>query len=215
MISSDKNVCPLCNSTATRAFHMSENREYRHCETCDLVYVPACYFVSESEEKAKYDHHRNSPQNSGYVAFLDRLLRPLQRHLSPGNRGLDFGSGPGPTLHLLMQERGYEMAIYDYFYAPDRSVFSARYDFITATEVIEHLHDPLKEVQHLWKILKRGGVLGMMTAFRPEAFGDWYYKRDLTHIRFFTPHTFRWLARELDAELEIPESGVVLLHKKS
>ena len=80
--------------------------------------------------------------------------------------------------------------------------------------MIEHLHDPMSELARLWALLKPDGVLGLMTAFRVEDFAGWYYKRDLTHIRFFTPDTFAWIAKELDAQLEIPQSGVIILHKK-
>ncbi len=210
----ESSLCPLCHNSDTTHFYSGENRKYRHCSICDLVFVPSSYFISAEEEKAKYDNHRNTPENAGYVAFLNRLLLPLQSALRPGAKGLDFGSGPGPTLHLLMKKRGYEMAIYDPFYAPDNTVFDQKYDFITSTEVIEHLYDPMAELERLWHCLERGGILGLMTAFRVKDFAGWYYKRDLTHIRFFTPKTFGWIAERLDARLKIPRSGVILLHKK-
>ena len=207
--------CPLCSNGETSLFAKGENRFYYHCPKCDLVFVPSRYFVSHEAEKAKYDHHQNSLENEGYVTFLNRLLIPLQTYLPPHARGLDFGSGPGPTLHLVMKEAGYPMDIYDYFYAPNKEVFSRRYDFITSTEVIEHLHHPLHELQKLWCILEDEGVLGLMTAFRVENFSGWYYKRDLTHVAFYTPKTFQWIADYLDAELIIPQSGVVILRKKA
>jgi len=166
------------------------------------------------DEKEKYDNHQNSPENKGYCTFLDKLLLPLQEQLNSGDRGLDFGSGPGPTLCVLMQERGFQMDIYDIFYHDNRQVFQNKYDFITSTEVIEHLHNPLEEIERLWSCLKEGGVLGLMTAFRIDAFETWYYKRDLTHIIFFTPRTFEWLAKKLGARVTIPESGVVILKKE-
>ncbi len=205
--------CPLCNHPETLFFTEGENRRYFHCLQCDLVFVPSCYFVSENEEKAKYDNHQNSPDNEGYVQFLNRLLIPMQKMLPENASGLDFGSGPGPTLHLLMEKRGYKMDIYDYFYAPDKERFNDKYDFITATEVIEHLHHPLTELKRLWNCLRKDGLLGIMTAFRIEAFADWYYKRDLTHIAFYTPQTFQWIADYFDAEMFIPQSGVVILKK--
>ncbi len=180
---------------------------------CDLVFVPTPYLLSPEDEKAKYDNHRNTPENKGYVAFLNRLLDPLTHYLPPNAKGLDFGCGPGPTLSLLMQKRGYSMDIYDPFYAPDTAVFTKKYDFITTTEVIEHMHTPLFELERLWHMLTQKGMLGIMTAFRVEDFPSWYYKRDLTHIRFFTPTTFHWIAGHLDAKLEIPQSGVALLKK--
>ncbi len=178
-----------------------------------MVFVPKEFFVSVGEEKAKYDNHKNTPKDRGYCEFLDRLLTPLQKHLKKGDYGLDFGSGLGPTLSVLMKQRGYEMDIYDIFYHDKKEVFEKEYDFITTTEVIEHLHNPLQEIKRLWSCLKSGGVLGIMTAFRPDEFKGWYYKRDLTHIIFFTPSTFEWLAKHLKATLEIPKSGVVILEK--
>jgi len=211
----NQTFCPLCYATHPKTFHAGEKRIYLHCPKCDLVFVPSRFFVTKEEEKAKYDNHRNTPENRGYCNFLNRLIQPLEKELSIGAKGLDFGSGPGPTLSVLMERKGYEMEIYDPFYAPDRSVFEKRYDFITATEVIEHLHHPAEELQRLYETLYPGGILGIMTAFRPqkELFGEWYYKRDLTHIRFFSPRTFRWIADFLKAKLTIPQSGVVLLKK--
>jgi len=206
-------ICPLCQSSQTNKFSYSENREYHHCQNCDLVFVPEKFFVSVVDEKAKYDNHQNSPENQGYCTFLDKLLLPMQEYLKRGDDGLDFGSGPGPTLSVLMGERGYEMDIYDIFYHDNGQVFNHQYNFITSTEVIEHLHNPLEEIEKLWGCLKEGGILGLMTAFRVEAFETWYYKRDLTHIIFFTPRTFEWLAERLEARLIIPESGVVILKK--
>jgi SAM-dependent methyltransferase len=207
--------CPFCQSRDTELFHMSEDREYHLCQNCDLVFVPEKFFLSVKQEKEKYDNHQNSLENQGYCDFLDKLLLPLETHLTVDAKGLDFGSGPGPTLFLLMQQRGYAMDIYDIFYHDNKSVFDKEYDFITSTEVIEHLHEPLREIERLWDCLKEGGVLGLMTAFRVETFSTWYYKRDLTHIRFFTPKSFSWLAGHLGAKLEIPTSGVVILKKES
>jgi len=212
----NKECCPLCKNRDTSLFAKGENRVYLHCKNCDLVYVPKEYFVSTEDEKANYDKHQNSPQNKGYVEFLNKLLIPLRENLSQDAKGLDFGSGPGPTLSVIMQELGYEMEIYDYFYHDDKKVFEKSYDFITTTEVIEHLHNPLDEIKKLWNCLELGGSLGIMTAFRPDLdiFKSWYYKRDLTHVRFFTKKTFEWLKDELSAELFIPQSDVVILKKE-
>jgi len=213
MINHSSYICPLCNTSQTQKFSQSENREYHLCSVCDLVFVPSQFFVSRDEEKAKYDNHQNSPDNEGYCAFLDKLLSPLEEALNKEAKGLDFGSGPGPTLSILMRDRGFKMDIYDVFYHDNREVFEKKYDFITSTEVLEHLHHPLREIETLWSCLKEGGVLGLMTAFRVDDFSSWYYKRDLTHIIFFTPQTFAWIAKKLGASIMIPESGVVLLKK--
>ncbi len=210
-------ICPLCQNIDTTLLTYAENRDYVHCSQCDLVFVPSSFFISKEDEKSKYDMHQNSPENQGYKDFLNRLAKPLSELLSPKAYGLDFGSGPGPTLSIMMETLGYKMDIYDYFYHNTPEVFENSYDFITTTEVIEHLHNPYMEVLKLWKCLKPNGMLGIMTAFRPDdkAFEDWYYKRDVTHVRFFTKASFIWLADKLEAELLIPQSGVAILKKKN
>lgn len=210
-------TCPLCKNSNTTPFTQSENREYLHCSICDLVFVPSKYFLSQKEEKEIYDKHQNSPENQGYCDFLNRLVKPICAYTPKNGIGLDFGSGPGPTLSVIMEELGYKMHLYDYYYHNNPRVFEKSYDFITTTEVVEHLHDPYSEILKLWACLKSDGVLGIMTAFRPDddKFTSWYYKRDLTHIRFFTETTFKWLAKHLEAEPIVPESGVVILKKST
>ena len=68
-----------------------------------------------------------------------------------------------PALAAMLRERGLTVALYDPFYAPDESVWSRAYDFITATEVLEHLHEPARELDRLFAALRPGGWLGVMT----------------------------------------------------
>ncbi len=209
--------CPLCTSETAITIHSDKDREYLQCQTCQLLFVPTKYFLSLEQEKARYDTHQNSPNDPRYRAFLNRLFIPLEKRLAPASRGLDFGSGPGPTLSVMFEEAGHPMAIYDHFYAPTTEVLGTEYDFITATEVIEHLHHPRQELDRLWTILKPGGVLGIMTQLAPnhDAFAQWYYTRDPTHVCFFRRATFEWLAVQWEAALTFELNDVMVLEKKS
>jgi SAM-dependent methyltransferase len=189
--------CPLCSSAA-KQYHQDRRRTYYQCQTCRLVFVLPEAFLSVAEEKAVYDLHQNGPDDVGYRKFLSRMSMPLHKRLSTGDCGLDFGSGPGPTLSVLFEELGYPMAIYDPFYAPDRSVLADEYDFVTATEVVEHLRRPHASLERMWRCVKPGGYLGLMSKLVIDraAFANWHYKNDATHICFFSRETFGWLARE-------------------
>jgi len=210
-----KNICPLCRNGNLENYHKGQGRSYLLCRECDLVFVPKEQLPSLDVEKTKYDQHQNSPQDSGYRAFLSKLFIPMQKFIEPNSHGLDFGSGPGPTLSKMFEEAGYKMDIYDIFYAPNKEVFTKKYDFITTTEVIEHLHKPREELIRLASMLKSGGVLGVMTAFRPvkDKFASWYYKNDLTHVRFFTPKTFEYIAKMLNLQIVYIDDGVVIFQK--
>lgn len=133
-----------------------------------------------------------------------------------GSRGLDFGSGPGPTLSVMFEELGYRMAIYDPFYAANESVLEMEYDFVTATEVVEHLQHPGQSLHKMWRCVKPGGYLGIMTkrVVDQEAFANWHYKNDETHICFYSNETFGWLAGKWQTEPVFVENDVVIFQKR-
>jgi hypothetical protein len=207
--------CPLCATSGSVPFHRDDRRQYLRCHACQLVFVPSAFFLSPEDEKSCYDQHQNDPADPAYRRFLSRLANPLVERLPPGARGLDFGCGPGPTLSLMMAEAGFPSAIYDPFYAPTAAVWRDEYDFVTASEVVEHLHHPMSDLQRAWSVLKPDGWLGIMTKRVRDAaaFARWHYKNDPTHVAFFADATFAWLASHWSAELQVVGPDVVLFHK--
>lgn len=207
--------CPLCGTRHNTLFHRDKRRDYLRCSQCALVFVPEAFHLSDEDEKSEYDLHRNDPGDTGYRRFLGRLFEPLQARLGARSQGLDFGSGPGPALSLMLTEAGHTMAVYDRFYADNPEVFTAQYDFITATEVVEHLRKPRAELERLWACLRPGGWLGIMTklVIDADAFSRWHYKNDMTHIAFFSHDTFAWLARQWGTEAIHIGNDVILLQK--
>ena len=140
------------------------------------------------------------------------MTNELTPHLQPGASGLDFGSGPGPALSTLMREQGYTMTDYDPFYTPDSAALTKRYDFITATEVFEHLCDPTETLDQLHKLLRPGGILAVMTEMvtDPQRFPDWWYHTDPTHVCFYSQATMRWIAESYGWQITLPRNNVVL-----
>ena len=207
-------ICPLCQASAAQPFY-SDSRDYLRCPTCSLVFVPPDQFLSAQEERAVYDLHENSADDPHYRRFLCRLFNPMSKRLASGSRGLDFGSGPGPVLSAMFTEAGYSMQIYDPFYAPDTAPLFRQYDFITASEVVEHLHHPRPELDRLWSCLRPGGSLGIMTkrVIDQQAFARWHYKNVATHVCFFALETFQWLADHWRATLTVHGNDVVIFTK--
>ena len=96
-----------------------------------------------------------------------------------------------------------------------REYSKKKYDFITATEVFEHLRNPIETIELLWQRLKPGGIFGIMTklVIDKEAFSTWHYITDRTHICFFSVKTFKWLANKLEAKIEFIGNDVIILYK--
>lgn len=208
--------CPLCEQPSAGDFARGFRRAYFRCGECSLIFADPAARLSRREEKAVYDQHRNDPGDVDYRRFLNRLARPLKQRLGEKKlHGLDFGSGPGPTLSVMLEEAGHVMSVYDPFYAPDTSVLRRQYDFVTCTEAIEHFNTPAREWRLLLGLVKPGGWLAIMTRLvtRPEHFTQWHYKNDPTHVSFFSQRTFHYLARRDGLEHELIGNDVILLAK--
>ena len=107
------------------------------------------------------------------------------------------------------------MKIYDLYFFPDPDPLACAYDFITCTETLEHLRNPVEALTLFDSILRPGGKLGVMTGILDDRskFSDWYYQRDPTHIAFYTSHTMRWIAERMDWNIELPASNIAIFTK--
>lgn len=207
--------CPLCQSSEIVDYHKDKKRTYLHCLRCKLVFVSSSHWLTNEEEKAVYDLHENDPEDKGYRQFLSRLTDPLLERLSGKCQGLDFGCGPGPALAYMLREQGHWVDLYDPFYFNNEAVLDKTYDFICATEVVEHLHHPKRELAMLISMLKPGGWLGVMTkiVLDQQAFRTWHYIQDPTHICFYSRETFQYIAELFAVDVMLIEKDVILLQK--
>ena len=211
----DNHGCPLCRAEKTAHFHEDSLRRYLRCPVCDLVFVPKEFHLAPDRERSRYDLHENSPDDPEYRAFLRRLIDPLLPHLQKGMKGLDFGSGPGPTLSKMMRQRGFEMEDYDPFYSEDSSVLERRYDFIACSETVEHFCEPHRSWELMLGLVRPGGVIGVMTDILDEEtdFEKWHYIRDNTHVAFYSRKTFEWIAGRCYLSANFHGRSVVLFEK--
>ncbi len=209
--------CPLCHAERTVPFARAQGRDYLHCHVCDLAFVPLAQHPSPLQARSRYELHNNDPTDAGYRDFLNRLARVLIPRLAPGAKGLDYGSGPGPTLSRMLIEKGFEMSIYDPFFAPDSAVLNRHYDFVTCTETVEHFSHPATEFACFDRLLRHHGHLGIMTQIRdPESvFTDWWYLRDETHVSFYSLRTFAWIGAHWQWRMSTPSPTIVIYEKTS
>lgn len=208
-------VCPLCHIASVRLYAQAHDRRYFRCPGCKLIILDPSQRLSAAAERDHYGTHRNDPADPGYRGFLSRLAAPLVKRLPAGAEGLDYGSGPGPTLSVMLEERGFQVRIFDPFFAPDLEALEGSYQFITATEVVEHFFHPRRELDRIDGLLRPGGWLGMMTEVVNEEqdFSTWRYARDPTHVSFYAPATLQWIARHYGWRAEWPQPNVILFQK--
>ncbi len=207
--------CTVCHHRALR--HLLTVREvpYWRCPVCEATLMDPGSWLDPVREKQVYDLHDNNPADPGYRRFLARLIDPLALQLTPGASGLEFGCGPGPALATMLAERGFTLTLYDPYYHPQPAALESQYDFVTCTEVVEHLHDPWETFGLLDNLLKPGGWLGVMTCFQTDddRFANWHYRRDPTHVVFYRESTLAIIGRRFGWRLQVPVKDVALFQK--
>jgi len=207
--------CPLCG-TAPLSQVRATGRSFNHCGACDLISVPACDHLSPAAQRERYLRHRNSPGDGGYVRRFDRVIELVRRHAPAARRILDYGCGPVPVFIELLRRAGYEADGYDPLFRSD-TVLTPTYDAIVSVETFEHFARPREEIARIVALLGPGGLLAVMTQLHagPEAFQDWWYARDKTHVAFYSTRTFDHIRRTFGVELrECDGRELVLLRSR-
>ncbi|MCC7106811.1 MAG: class I SAM-dependent methyltransferase [Chloroflexi bacterium] len=176
-----------------------------------------------SDLVAAYDEvvdERYEEEQAGRIATFNRVLDDLEQHEATG-RLLDVGCHTGVFL-TVARERGWDVSgVEPSRWSVDRarergldvlhgtfgtvSLPAGGFDVITMWDVIEHLADPLAELQHAAALLRPGGLLAISTmnveAWFPRVLGrhwPWYMQM---HLYYFTPSTLRQMLAEAGFEV--------------
>lgn len=156
---------------------------YARCATCESLIAPDPHWLERA-----YSTEVVPDPDSGALQrclFIHRCIRRMRhlRLLPRRFRSLDFGSGRGVLLRLLLDD-GMDAWGFDPFPAPAfakerilQEVPDGPFDLVTAIEVIEHTLDPLQTLNRLREALAPGGILLLSTELYDRALHgpDWIY----------------------------------------
>lgn len=210
-------ICTAPSAVALPVRHLPI-RPYLRCECCGSVYVKPADHLTPAKEIGVYRLHENSTLDPRYRAYLSPILDlawgALSQQVSPRTLSvLDFGSGPladseESFVCSFFREKGCRAQAYDPYFRPGELEKSS-FDLIVACEVAEHFRDPAAEFRQVIELLRENGVLAIQTELLPEIedFDSWYYRRDPTHIAFYTPNSFAWLAKRFGFDPPIIRDG--------
>ncbi len=202
--------CRVCSNKSIVTIGQNRYRKFCYCDKCGLVFVPEQYWISVEEEKKRYRQHNNTPENEGYVKFLEQIVDVVYniKNHSSSPRLLDFGSGESAVLTNLLTENGFDCTAYDPLFDINIDDEGSPYDIIILCEVIEHLRDIEGEMEKIKKLLKKDGVLIIRTRLYPSAgnIENWWYAQDKTHINFFALRTMEKIARMINRIKVLPKA---------
>lgn len=183
--------CTLCLSLKTKIFE----EKYLHCENCDLIFMSHLFRLDTLSEFERYMRHENVVTEPGYQDFVQPLVQSILKEVPADSLGLDFGSGTDSAAGHMLREKGFKVDRYDPYFHPDAAALEKKYDFVLACEVIEHFYHPSNSFEVIKNLLKPGGTFFAMTSIYDSSidFKSWYYRRDETHVSFYSAKTFEWI----------------------
>jgi 2-polyprenyl-3-methyl-5-hydroxy-6-metoxy-1,4-benzoquinol methylase len=211
--------CPICSKTQTKKFWAMSGYALVRCFNCGMVWDP---FPSEKVELL-YDknYFLNDNPKGGYANYFEGMninkktfyerIKRINKKVTIKDKMLDVGSALGDSLveaRKLGWKNLYGVELSDYAAGEARkkklkinvgTIHSAGFpdnyfDAVTIQDVIEHVRDPRYELKEVFRIMKPGGCIFVVT---PDVGGIWakilgrlwYHYKPGEHIMYFTQNS--------------------------
>ncbi len=187
-----------------------------HCHKCTHSFLRAAFSSEQLGElyskyypRSSFDitNYRPAAQHGGFVTWLDGKKSAAFRWVPENVTVLDIGCGFGESLGYykargceawgveadenisrVAKEYGYKVHVGLF----DPSIYDADFfDYVTMSQVIEHVTDPVATLQGVARVLKPGGMAILSTP-NADGLGAWLFGRRWInwhapyHLQFFS-----------------------------
>jgi 2-polyprenyl-3-methyl-5-hydroxy-6-metoxy-1,4-benzoquinol methylase len=182
------NQCRACGSSSTRMLFKVEQQRVRRCRCCTHVYLDVVHDAQSI--RSMYSAYGNGGQSHYFSGidqevethldgYLQRCQAAVRNHDSQLHL-LDVGCGNGallgraqalgfvaagieisPRLALLVKDR-FHCEVHQQLLA-ELKLPESSFDVVTMYDLIEHTENPKEDLEHVFRILKSGGVFFALT----------------------------------------------------
>lgn len=218
MIIDKKYPCPICSRTGSKVIfektidfsHVGErsfNVPFLKCKRCNFIYTINSFMkFNEMWYEKIYENGKEASlvNKKRYLSWLD-MMEPFRKT----NKLFESGFGSGSFLKTAYYERGWECAgneisakackglSFCRVYNGDISMVEGdnTYDVVGSLGTIEHVNDPLSQVGHYYRLLRKGGICFLSTpninSINRFIAGKEYRLFHPEHMSYFTAKTIK------------------------
>lgn len=205
--------CKICSAELEPLFEAKILQKYKvnyyKCKSCKFIQTENPYWLDEAYSNAI---GLLDVGLAGRNYDLAELVAPLlNKHFGSGQKFLDYGGGYGLFVRL-MRDRGFD------FYRQDLycdNIFAKHFDFsnlpedskfslVTAFEVLEHLDDPLAEIEIMFSY---SSSILFSTELQPnltfKGINEWWYFSPEAgqHISLYSHKSLEEIANKFEKNL--------------
>lgn len=213
--------CKICGKEAV-AFDAAEILKkyqvaYYRCPACGFIQTEEPFWLDEAYTDAIAQADIGLVGRN--VLIAEQVSAILKVCFSGSGSYLDYGGGYGLFVRL-MRDRGFDFEWYDKYcenlFSPQFKKSKARYDVITAFELMEHLANPLEIIGNLLGQTEALIFSTMLLPSPPPPVREWWYYAPAygQHIAFYSNETFKIIANRFDCRYSYYENIHILSAKQ-
>jgi len=226
--------CPLCGGKEHRVFYNNLGIDILSCRSCSFMFSHPMpddrdlkkiydedYFICDHADQMSYDNYFE--EEAAIRKSSVKRLKRMSKYTVKG-RLFDVGCAVGYFMdtakNLGWEVEGSDISSFCIKHAteelglkayegtlPELRLKSNSYDVVTMWDIIEHLKDPVKEMKEVNRILKKDGLVVIMTpnvdSMIAKVSGKrWIlYQSPHIHLLYFSPVTIKHLLEKTGFEV--------------
>lgn len=194
-----------------------KKRSFYHCPHCEFVFANSLNFLPPEVKRTRYIKAQTNAKQAKLLLFVQALSSQLSQLNTGQLTGLNFGRSLPDESYDLLASNNHHIFNYDPFLSEDLGTLRQSYDFVCSYHVIEHFANPRKEWLTLSRLIKPEGWLAISTKILTNlsGFAKWHHKNNPTHVSFYQPQTFQFLADLYGFKLLFATDELILMQKTS
>jgi hypothetical protein len=195
--------------------------QYFQCSRCRFVQTEHPYWLAEAYSTALIAADVGAVDRNLRLAGITQTL--IQQFFDANGTFLDYGGGYGLFVRL-MRDRGFDFRWHDRYAKNllsmgfDAAANASSFDLVTAFEVLEHLVNPLEEIDAMFA-RSNGSVLCstmLLPENNPRPGAWWYYvPTGGQHVSIYSRESLHQIAARLGCQVVSDGAGLHLFTRRS